>query len=119
MLIADLNWSEKRAAEVRQRAIARRRRHRLDREVIGRFTGIDAAPRERLAAVPPGQLADLGVAAPVTPPAAITPIDRASDAARLHQYQHDVLQRAARAADEPHNVPAGLVDFRGSGIDSD
>jgi hypothetical protein len=29
------------------------------------------------------------------------------------------LQRAARAADEPHNVPAGLVDFRGSGIDSD
>jgi hypothetical protein len=82
---------------------------------------VTESPRNRQAAIPPpppGQFAGVGTST-ARPPAAITPIDRASDAARLHQYQHDVLQRAARAADEPHNVPAGLVDFRGSGIDSD
>jgi len=106
----DSNWFERRAAEVHQRAIARRRRPR-DRQVIGRFTGVDAeVSRERLA---PGQLADVGAAAPVNPPA-VLPIDRAADAARL-QYQHDALQRAA--GDLRHTGPVGPVDFRGTDWD--
>jgi hypothetical protein len=49
MPIDDSNWLERRAAEVRQRAIARRR-GRLDRaQVIGRLSSIESTPRERLA----------------------------------------------------------------------
>jgi hypothetical protein len=102
------DYLERHAAEVRQRAFARRR-HRLDRQVIGRFTGIDATPRERLAAVPPGQLADIGAAAPVTPPAGL-PIDRA-----VHAQQLELAAAAARQHAAADTCP--IFDFRGADWD--
>jgi len=111
MLIGDPNWFEKRAAEVRQRALDRRR-HRSGRRVIAQFSGVDAAPRERLA---PGQFADLGAAAPVNLPSAI-PIERAADAARV-EFERAALHQQRAAADLRHTGHTGMVDFRG--IDSD
>jgi hypothetical protein len=113
LTILDPNYLEQRADQIR-RQNDRRRRHRLDRAVVGRFDSVSSsATRERLAPTPTVQ-SDIPGASP-----GVMPIAQSADVARVHQFEQAALQRAARAAAADLRHPGPVVDFRGDGFLSD
>jgi hypothetical protein len=106
------DYLQQRADQIR-RQNDRRRRHRLDRAVVGRFDSVSssATPRERLAPTPSG-LADAITRGPALLPAALP-----ADIARI-QYELDRAAGLQRAAADLQPI-GHIVDFRGDGFLSD